>query len=153
MIAGFIIPDVLELILTIIAIISAFVIGRRQISIQDTVELYASLGCFLGDNNVKVFIVHIQNAGTRMIYVDKYFFNNVEYVLDSQVLPSTYSQAQNNFYRITLPTNGEGYVEIDVVYHDLDSRSWITKIIASREGVLEWDIKTLARKPYLERNY
>lgn len=141
-----------QTLITLLAVITAYIIGRKQIKISDTVELYASL--LLADNqnsqgNIisRIPFIHIQNVGTKLVYFDKYIFNGREYSADSQILPSTYSQAQNNFYRIALPTNNETYVSLEVFYHDLDERFWSTKIVATKSGPFGWDLKTLPRKP------
>ncbi len=96
--------------------------------------------------------IHVQNVGTRLIYLDKYIFNGREYATDSQILPSRYSQAENNFYRIELPTNEEIYVSLEIFYHDLDNRSWSSRVIARKEGLLGWNIKTLPREPLLNKD-
>lgn len=134
----------------LLAVVIAYFIGRRQIKIADTVELYASQ--LLVDNRnsqgntiSRIPYVAIQNVGTRLVYFDKYIFNGREYTADSQIIPSTYSQALENFYRIELPTNNETYVSIEVFYHDLDARFWSSKIIATKSGPFGWDIKTLPR--------
>ena len=139
-----------QTLIPIIAIIAAYIVGRRQIKIQDIVELYCSYGLIVNkDSDEKTMssipIIHVQNVGTRLIYLDKYIFNGREYDASSQILPSTYSQAENNFYRIELPPNEEKYVSLEIFYHDLDSRSWSSRAIATKGG-LGWDIKTLPRK-------
>ena len=141
----------LQTLLTLFAIIAAYFIGHKQIKIQDTVELYGSLFIINTQNDdgqiiSKVPYIHVQNVGTRLIYLDKYIFNGREYIADSQILPSTYSQADNSFYRIQLPINEEVYVSMEVFYHDLDNRLWSSKIIATKGGPIGWDIKTLPRK-------
>jgi len=141
-----------QTLIAIIAVGAAYIVGRRQIKIQDAVELYCSYYVLKinknGDEKVisATPFIHVQNVGTRLIYLDKYIFNGREYNAYSQILPSTYSQAENNFYRIELPTNEEIYVSLDIFYHDLDNRFWSSKIIATKGG-LDWDIKTLPRKP------
>lgn len=141
-----------QTLITLIAIITAYVIGRKQIKIADTVELYGSQLLVenrntQGDIISRVPYMHIQNVGSRLVYFDKYTFNGREYTTNGQILPSTYSQAQNNFYRIELPTNTETYVSAEIFYHDLDKRYWSTKIIATKSGPFGWDIKTLPRTP------
>lgn len=140
-----------QTLITLGAIITAYVIGRKQIKIQDTVELYCSLFLIRNQSEAGETIsttpyIHIQNVGTRLVYLDKYVFNEREYLADSQILPSTYSQANNNFYRVELPTNNETYVSMEIYYHDLDGRPWSSKIIATKSGPVGWDIKTLPRK-------
>ena len=138
-------------LIAIIAIVIAYIIAQRQIKIQDTIELYGSSLLMVNkDENGKVVtevpFIHVQNVGTRLVYLDKYIFNGREYMADSQILPPTYSQAQNNFYRIQLPINGETYVSMEIFYHDLDGRHWSSKIIATAGG-FGWDVKTLPRVP------
>lgn len=132
--------------LAVIALVAAYIIGRNQIRIQDSVELYCSLGIIkFTDGSSDAPFVHIQNVGTRLIYVDRYVFNGREYNSDSQILPSTYSNAQNSFYRVELPSNGEGYVSMDIYYHDLEGRHWMSRAVAQKGGPLGWNIKTLPR--------
>ena len=132
------------------AVIAAYLIGSRQIKIQDTVELYGSLLIIKSQNadgkTLSVPYILVQNVGTRLVYLDKYIFNGREYLADSQILPSTYSQAENSFYRIQLPINEEVYVSMEVFYHDLDHRLWSSKIIATKGGPIGWEIKTLPRQ-------
>ena len=140
-----------QTLIALIAVVAAYLIGSKQIRIQDTVELYGSLFLIKNvDAEDKVVstvpYIHVQNVGTRLVYLDKYIFNGREYLADSQILPSTYSQAENNFYRVQLPTNEETYVSMEVFYHDLDHRFWSSKIIATKGGPVGWDIKTLPRK-------
>lgn len=141
--------NVWQTIIAVVAVLAAYLVGTKQIKISDAVELYCSL-LFVktqnGDSEKSVPHIHIQNVGTRLIYLDKYIFNGREYMADSQILPSTYSQAQNSFYRVQLPTNGEEHVSMEVFYHDLDHRFWSSKIIAKSGGPFGWDIKTLPRK-------
>jgi hypothetical protein len=132
----------------IVALILAYLIGRKQNRINDTVELYATYGILQNGENTTP-IVHVQNVGTRLIYIDKYIFNEREYKTDGQILPSTYSQALNNFYRIDLPTNQEIYVSLEFFYHDLDNRYWSSIVYCKKDNNL-WEIKTLPRKKLMK---
>lgn len=127
----------------------AYKIGTKQISVSDTIELYASylLVEFIDheDKRNKKPYIHIQNVGTKILYFDKYMFNGREYFADSQIIPSTYSQASNAFYRIQLPINDENYVFLSVYYHDINNKYWISNIICERGGDFGWEIKTLPR--------
>ena len=139
-----------QTVLALIAIFAAYKIGQRQIRINDTVELYASyLRMVYNDKDDKLVsevpFVHVQNVGTRLIYLEKYIFNGMEYIIDSQILPPTYSQAESNFYRIQLPMNEEIHVSIHVFYIDIDGRRWNSKIFADKGGAFGWDVKTLPR--------
>ncbi len=141
-----------QTLIACIAIVAAYVIGQRQITMQDTIELYCSFGLIDHRDTTGMSIqaepfIHIQNVGTRLVYLDYYIFNGREYSADAQILPPTYSQALNNFYRVNLPTNDEVYVCLEVAYHDLDGRSWISKVIATKGGSFGWSIKTLPRIP------
>lgn len=141
-----------QTLVTFVAVVAAYLIGRKQIKVQDTVELYGSL--FIIENKdvdgrlvSSIPYIHVQDVGTRLVYLDKYVFNGREYLAGSQILPSTYSQAENSFYRIQLPTNEERHVSLEVFYHDLDNRYWSSKLVASREGPFGWEIKTFPRTP------
>jgi hypothetical protein len=149
--------DLWQTVATLSALVAAYYIGKEQnkinkaiYRIQDTVELY----CFWlivvnKDENEHIIsslpYIHIQNIGTRLIYLDKYIFNGRVYAIDGQVLPSTYSQAINNFYRIELPTNGESHVSLEVFYRDLENRQWSSVVYADKKNNI-WEVKTLPRK-------
>jgi hypothetical protein len=132
-------------------------IGRRQNEInsrigemQDSVELYATAATrrVLDQNgNIcsEVPFLHIQNVGTRHVYFDRYNFNGRIYELNGHVRPPTYSNAENNFYWIELPTNGEKHVSVIVEYHDMDGRKWKSKIIADLENDV-WKVATFPRE-------
>jgi hypothetical protein len=156
----------LQVLALAIAIILAYLIGRKQNEInnaihktQDVVELFAisqdmERGTDKKENEgkeelIKVPVIFIQNVGTRLIYLEKYIFNGREYTTDDQVLPPTYSQALNNFYWIELPTNSESHVSLEVFYKDLEGRRWSSKIFADIVKRF-WQIKTLPRKENLE---
>lgn len=123
-----------NLLLLVTAVI-AFGIGWRQISLNDVVELFAITSTkqvFNVDDGSKLppsVIVSIQNIGTRLVYLDKYIFNGVEYITNGQILPPTYSQSGGSYY-IDLPSNGIIHVSIVLYYHDLDGRYWKSEIIA-----------------------
>jgi len=141
---------------TLLAIIAAYLVGRKQNKLnelisrtQDAIELYASLAVQKTvDENDKVIsqspLIHIQNVGTRIIYFDQYIFNGKVYKTDGQILPPTYSQALNNFYWVELPTNGETHVSLEVFYHDQENRYWSSMIFADFING-QWRIKTLPR--------
>jgi len=145
-------------VIALIAVAVAYQIGvkqneiNRQIgNLQDSVELYASAALSVNQNEKGETIsltpyILIQNVGTRLVYFDKYNFNGRIYEVGGQVRPSTYSQAQNNFYRIELPTNGESHVSLYVDFTDIDGRKWRSQIIADRRTGVEWDVKTYHRE-------
>jgi len=117
---------------------------------QDAIELYASSALRKNQNSdgktmSETPLIYIQNVGTRLIYLDQYNFNGRLYKTDGQILPSTYSQALNNFYWIELPINGENHVSLEVFYHDQEKRYWSSLIIADFKNGF-WNIKTLPRK-------
>lgn len=139
-----------QTIIAACAIGAAYVIGTRQIKIQDIVELYGSYGFIVNKSEKDEIVstgsfIHIQNVGTRLIYLDKYVFNGRVYITDGQILPPTYSQALNGFYRVELPSNHEMHVSLEVFYHDVDNRFWSSMIIAEKTNAW-WEIKTLPRK-------
>jgi len=120
----------------------AYWIGKMQAKIQDSVELYASLGIMkIINTNQENPIIHIQNIGTRVVYFDSYEFNGRVYELNGQVRPSTYSGAINSFYRIDLPTDGTNHVSVYISFHDIENRKWKSKIMCDFQNGW-WDIKT-----------
>jgi len=132
-----------------ISIIAAFIIGYRQIVINDVVEIYVASGLRPNvdvQNSVKSYtpVLFVQNVGTRLIYIDKYIFNGKDYKLNGQILPSTYSQAKDPFYWIELPTNGENHVSLFIFYHDVDTRQWKSEVTANlSDGT--WKVSVLPR--------
>lgn len=76
--------------------------------------------------------------------MDRYVFNGVVYNTNGQVLPSTYSQADANYW-IDMPTNGQAHVSISIYYHDLDDRKWKTDVTVDlTDG--SWKANSLPRK-------
>ena len=145
-----------QTIVTLFDLVAAYCLGKEQNKInnaihrtQDTVELYCSSLIIVNKDEKDQIIsalpyIHIQNVGTRLIYLDKYIFNGRVYGTDGQVLPSTYSQAINNFYRIELPTNGDVHVSLEVFYRDLENRKWSSVVYADKNQS-NWNVKTLPR--------
>lgn len=137
-------------ILLLITLIVALAIGYRQILLNDVVEIYATPSVKQvmdreGNTQSSSPIINIQNAGTRLVYMDKYIFNGIEYLTHGQVLPPTYSQA-NAIYWIDLPgiTTGINHVSVTIYYHDLDSRYWKSDIVADFIGQT-WKVLSLPR--------
>ncbi len=148
---------VIEVIVLAIAAFLAWSIGKKQNrinsqigKIQDSVELYATFAVKKiidqeGKEKSSIPVVHIQNVGTRHLYFDRYIFNGRIYELNGQVRPPTYSQAENNFYIIELPTNKEDHVSLEIEYRDIDDRKWKTLILANLKNGF-WEIETYPRK-------
>lgn len=123
---------------------------------QDAVELFAD--CTVKearspDDKVasRVPVIRIQNAGTRVVYLDEYKFNGKLYPTDGQNLPPSYGEP-NNIYWIELPTNGESHVSLKIVYHDQEGRYWTSEVFAERhkmgsnpDALFEWKARTLPR--------
>lgn len=121
-------------LLLLITIIVAFFVGYRQIYLNDVVEIYASADIkemkFVESNSSSYYpIIKLQNTGTRLVYLDKYIFNGIEYITHGQILPPTLYQS-NGIYWVDLPTNGSQRVSLEVYYHDLDNRFWKSSIVA-----------------------
>lgn len=122
----------------------AYKINSRLSDLHDSVELYATSAINkTGDKEIP--IIHIQNVGTRHVYFDRYIFNGKIYKLDGQVRPPTYCGAENNFYWIELPTNGESHASVVIEYHDIDNRRWSTEIFANLTNGF-WKLDTMPRK-------
>lgn len=155
--------DLLNLIVTTATAVGAIWFGIAQTRInklisrtQDAVELYSSSMIeTITDDSGKIISaiphIHVQNIGTRIIYLDKYIFNGKVYQTHRRVLPSTYSQAQNHYYKIQLPTNEETHVSLEVFYFDQENRHWSSEVIADFNGV-NWAVTTLPRKKALVKN-
>lgn len=149
--------DIVQAIVTGITLVVAFFIGRRQNEInekvgklQDVVELYgAHFVEVYTDEGGKEFTkeyVGVQNVGTRIVYLESYTFNGRKYKLNGQVLPSTYSQALANYYKIQLPTNGETHVSITFRYKDVDGRLWESEVMGDLVQGWGWKIATYSKK-------
>ena len=128
----------------------AYGISRRQneistkiSNIEDSVEIYAT-GAVMKNGDLEIPVIHIQNVGTRLIYLDSYTFNGQIYQLGGQVRPSTYSQAENNFYYVELPTNGGSFATLEIRYRDVDDRRWKSIVEAKKDGKV-WKVNTFAR--------
>lgn len=126
-------------------------ISKRMKNMQDAVEIYATSAvkqCVGKDGKPTSQnpALHIQNVGTRHVYFDRYNFNGRIYELNGQVRPSTYSQPENNFYWIDLPTNGERHASVILEYRDIDDRKWQSKIIADLDDSGFWKVSTFPRE-------
>jgi len=126
-------------------------ISKRMGNMQDAVEIYATAAVKqIVDKDGKPIsqtpALHIQNVGTRHVYFDRYNFNGRIYELNGQVRPSTYSQAENNFYWVELPTNGEQHASVILDYHDVDGRKWQSKMIADLDDSGFWKVSTFPRE-------
>lgn len=135
-------------IILIVTVIAALAVGYQQIFINDVVELYAFPGVkAVQDSNGNILrydqVIKIQNVGTRVVYMEKYIFNGVEYITHGQVLPPTYAQ-QDLLYWVDLPQNGINHVSLIVYYQDLDSRDWKSEIVADLVGGA-WKVSSLPR--------
>lgn len=137
-------------LLLLVTIIIAFVVGYRQILLNDVVEIYAIPSVKQSvdsqtNTQISTPIISLQNTGTRIVYLDKYIFNGTEYLTHGQVLPPTYSQS-NALYWIDLPmvSSGITHVSVSVYYHDLDLRYWKSEIVADFVNHT-WKVSSLPR--------
>jgi hypothetical protein len=138
---------------TILLGVVAWRINNKLKNIQDVVEIFGSLAIVIrkavktGEDETYPYL-HLQNVGTRIIYLDHYIFNGKKYKLNGQVLASTYSQAESNYYWIELPTNDETHVSVNIQYRDTDNRTWKTEVIADRFGnrSIDWRVQSYPKK-------
>ncbi len=160
-------PDIVQLIEMIATVVTAIAalfaaflawrIGIRQNeinerigNIQDAVEIYATLGVKQtvdpeGKITSVIPVLHIQNVGTRHVYFDRYTFNGHIHELGGQVRPPSYANAENNFYWIELPRNGEAHTSVIIEYHDMDGRKWKNRINAELKNG-SWAVDTFPRE-------
>lgn len=138
-----------------IAAFGAVIIGIKQIAINraigrthDEVDIFAYTAVLeLKDRDSGSVTlqprIHIQNVGTRLIYIDKYDFNGSIYEENHQILPPVV-RAPNSYFFVRLPTNGNDHVSLEVFYRDSDGRKWKSTIFADKDQH-GWKVKTLAR--------
>lgn len=127
-------------------------INRAIHNVQDAVEIYA----FTPDNKQ----IHLQNVGTRLIYLDKYIFNGVIRETHQQILPPA-EHSPAAIYWIDLPSiikvpNPAGddmvqmmvadHVSLEVLYRDVDGRNWKTTVFADYVASKNlWQVNARAR--------
>lgn len=132
-------------IATVAAVFGAIWIGRVQhrinkalYNVQDAVELFGLPAS--GQ-------VHIQNVGTRLIYLEKYIFNGIVFDAYQQILPPSL-HAPQAIYWIDLPPRPleTTHVSIEVFFRDVDGRNWKSTIFADYDTMKNiWKVNTRAR--------
>ena len=149
--------DILPIIISIIALGTSLIIGKKQFEIskrqveisklqadaQNKVELYLlsePITLRKADGSVPDKIVTgiiIRNVGNNVVYLDKYSFNGKEYPLHKEVLPPVSSF--NGYHYIYLPTDNTTHISLTVDFYDWQNRLWRTKGYADfRNGI--WEI-------------
>lgn len=129
--------DILPILISVIALISSIIIGRRQVKIyqmqvdfQNKVELYLLFQAItLKDMNntipdEMVPAICIRNIGTNVVYLEKYVFNGREYPLGQQVLPPV--SAYDGYRYIFLPTDGTTHISLTISFQDWQHQKWET---------------------------
>ena len=132
------IGEVLTIGITFFALIAATILGIRQnrinkrlLELQDSVELYILSGPLtkidvIGEepNSITPAII-IKNLSTKMIYLNKYYYNGVIYPAYDTVIPPV-SQLNNACYYIHLPTNETTHVSFQIFFKDWSNKKWET---------------------------
>ncbi len=132
--------NLLQSAVTFLAFLAALWVGYKQnkisqsiMNMQDVVEIYATTAHLIvnGKADPSSPVIKIQNVGTRLLYLDKYIFNGVIYELKGQIIPSTYSNAEESFYRIGLPNGGDktAHVSVQLFYRDIEGKKWKSSVM------------------------
>lgn len=154
--------NVLTLIVSVLALISSFWIGRKQYELsrlqaaaQNKVELYLlsqpitlkDAGGVQPDQIVPA--IYIRNVGGNIIYLKRYRFNGRSYPLGQEVLPPmSVCEAYRYIY---LPTDGTTQVSLQIYFMDWQSAEWKTEGCADLENGV-WNITYLPCVPLKKEN-
>lgn len=132
-----IIIDIIAIAISVIALISSAIIGRKQVQIskqqadsQNKVELYLlcqpiTLRSAKGDVPDRVLpAIYIRNVGANVVYLENYTFNGREFPLGKEVLPAVSSY--DGFRYIYLPTDGTDHISLKINFLDWQNQKWQT---------------------------
>lgn len=144
-----IVIDIIAIAISIIALISSALIGKKQVEIssqqadaQNKVELFLlshpiTLHSAEGTVPDKVVpAIFIRNIGANVIYLENYTFNGREFPLHKHVLPpvSTF----DGFRYIYLPTDGTNHISLKINFLDWKNQKWQTTGYADfKDGIWE----------------
>ena len=154
--------NILTLVVSVLALISSFWIGRKQYALskmqaaaQNKVELYLlSQPITLKDaDGVRpdqiVPAICIRNVGGNVVYLKQYRFNGRFYPLGMEVLPPmSVCEAYRYIY---LPTNGTTHVSLQIYFLDWQGTEWKTEGCADLENGV-WHITYLPCVPMKRGN-
>lgn len=143
------IMDIAPIIISIIALISSVLIGKKQVQIskqqidaQNKVELYLlsqpiTLRSAKREVPDQIFpAIYIRNIGANVVYLENYIFNGREFPLGKEVLPPVL--AYNGFRYIYLPTDGTDHVSLKINFLDWQNGKWQTTGYADlKDGIWE----------------
>ena len=143
------IMDIIPIIISVIALISSVLIGKKQVEIsrqtadaQNKVELYLlSQPITLRDAKREAAdeirpAICIRNIGANVIYLENYTFNGREFPLGKYILPPV--SAFDGFRYIYLPTNGTDHVSLRINFLDWQDQKWQTTGYADlKNGIWE----------------
>lgn len=145
-----IIIDIIAIAISVIALISSAIIGRKQVQIskqqadsQNKVELYLlsqpiTLRSAKGDAPNRVLpAIYIRNIGANVVYLENYTFNGREFPLGKNVLPPV--SAYDGFRYIYLPTDGTDHISLKINVLDWQNQKWQTTGYADFKDGL-WEI-------------
>lgn len=141
--------DIITIAISVIALISSAIIGRKQVQIskqqadaQNKVELYLlsqpiTLRSAKGDTPDQVLpAIYIRNIGANVVYLENYTFNGREFPLGKNVLPPV--SAYNGFRYIYLPTDGTDHISLKINFLDWQNQKWQTTGYADfKDGLWE----------------
>lgn len=140
--------DVLPIAISVLALVSSFVIGRKQVEIsklqtdaQNKVELYLlceSMSKVNPSNNIgyQAPVVTIRNISGNVVYLEKYVFNGSEHSLGKYVLPPVSDFPA--FRYIDLPMNTTDHVSLVISFRDWQDNLWETTGYADvKNGIWE----------------
>lgn len=142
--------DIIAIAISVIALISSAIIGRKQVQIskqqadsQNKVELYLlsqpiTLRSAKGDAPDRVLpAIYIRNIGANVVYLENYTFNGREFPLGKNVLPPV--SAYDGFRYIYLPTDGTDHISLKINFLDWQNQKWQTTGYADFKDGL-WEI-------------
>lgn len=126
--------DTLPILISIIALISSVLIGRRQVKIsqmqtdfQNKVELYLVLGlCQVQGSLSPLPAIYVKNAGNSVVYLTKYDLNGNEVPQNKFVLPPM-SMCNEAYYCIQLPIDGTLHFSFKLKFKDWQQQKWRTE--------------------------
>lgn len=129
--------DIIAIAISVIALISSAIIGRKQVQIskqqadsQNKVELYLlcqpiTLRSAKGDVPDQVLpAIYIRNVGANVVYLENYTFDGREFPLGKEVLPPVSSY--DGFRYIYLPTDSTNHISLKINFLDWQNKKWQT---------------------------
>ena len=126
-----IIINVLSIAISLVALFSSIVIGKKQVEIsqaqsafQNKVELYV-LSAFRTHKGLDEPIIVVKNLGNNVIYLEKFVLNGSEHLTEEFIIPPVTSE-HDACYIIAYPQDGTDHVSFQIVFRDWNNQAWNT---------------------------